>query len=145
MTGSKETAKRPPRPETPLELAKLACAAARKKKALDLVLMEVSEQTGYTDYLLLASGRSTRQALSIAESVERFLRKAGRRPLGNEGRGEGRWVLLDYGELIVHVFHEPVREFYNLESLWGDAERVELKGEELDRLLPVAEDNRRVS
>ncbi|MEW5914404.1 MAG: ribosome silencing factor [Thermodesulfobacteriota bacterium] len=116
----------------------LCAAAAHSKKARDLALLEVGELTGYADYFLLASGRSTRQALAIAENVDRVLKKAGRRPVGREGLSEGRWILLDYGEVVVHVFYEPVREFYDLDSLWGDAPRLELDAQMLEDLLPPA-------
>lgn len=96
------------------------------------MLLEVSQLTGYADYFLLVSGRSTRQATAVGENVARILKKAGRPALGVEGLNEGRWVLLDFGEVVVHVFHEPVREFYDLDSLWGDAPRVELDPAELD-------------
>ncbi|MBU1275144.1 MAG: ribosome silencing factor [Proteobacteria bacterium] len=123
---------RPPRPKNPRELALLCAAAALDKKGEDPVLLEVSQLTGYADYFLLVSGRSTRQATAVGENVARILKKAGRPALGVEGLNEGRWVLLDFGEVVVHVFHEPVREFYDLDSLWGDAPRVELDTAELD-------------
>jgi len=110
----------------------LCAAAALDKKGEDPVLLEVSQLTGYADYFLLVSGRSTRQATAVGENVARILKKAGRPALGVEGLNEGRWVLLDFGEVVVHVFHEPVREFYDLDSLWGDAPRVELDTAELD-------------
>jgi ribosome-associated protein len=119
-------------------LALLCAAAAHSKKASDLTLLEVAELTGYADYFLLASGRSTRQTLAIAENVERVLKKAGRRPAGREGMAEGRWILLDYGEVVVHVFYEPVRGFYDLDSLWGDALRLDLDPQVLEELLPPA-------
>jgi ribosome-associated protein len=111
-------------------------AAALRKKAFDLMLLDVGGISGYADYLLLASGRSTRQAGAIAEGVERALKKAGIKPLGLDGLKEGRWALLDYGDVVVHVFHQPVREFYDLESLWSDAPRVEVAEDLLEGLLP---------
>jgi ribosome-associated protein len=112
-------------------------AAAQRKKGFDLLLLDVGTISGYTDYLLLASGRSTRQASSIAEGVERALKKAGVKALGRDGLKEGRWALIDFGDVVVHVFHQPVREFYDLESLWSDAPRVEVEDSELKGLLPV--------
>jgi ribosome-associated protein len=127
---------RPPKPHNARELALLCTAAALDKKGEDPVLLEVSQLTGYADYFLLVSGRSTRQASSVGENIARVLKKAGRPALGIEGIKEGRWILLDFGEVVVHVFHEPVREFYDLDSLWGDAPRVELDQAELDAMLP---------
>lgn len=128
---------RPTRPQGPKEIALLCMAAAQRKKGFDLLLLDVGTISGYTDYLLLASGRSTRQASSIAEGVERALKKAGVKALGRDGLKEGRWALIDFGDVVVHVFHQPVREFYDLESLWSDAPRVEVEDSELKGLLPV--------
>ncbi|MCB2188603.1 MAG: ribosome silencing factor [Deltaproteobacteria bacterium] len=129
---------RPPKPQDAQQLALLCAAAAHAKKAEEMRLLEVGELSGFADYFLLASGRSTRQAAAIAENVQRVLKKAGRPPLGVEGLRVGRWVLLDFGEVVVHVFHQPVRDFYDLDSLWGDAPEVELNFQELDTLLPPA-------
>jgi len=126
---------RPPKPRNARDLALLCAAAALDKKGEDPVLLQVDQLTGYTDYFLLVSGRSTRQASSMGENIARVLKKAGRPALGMEGLQEGRWILLDFGEVVVHVFHEPVREFYDLDSLWGDAPRVELDPSELDAML----------
>lgn len=133
--GSKSGA-RPPRPATAQELVQLCAAAAFRKKGMDLVALEVTEVSGYADYFLLVSGRSTRQTVAIAESLRRVLKKAGVKPMSMDGLKEGRWALLDYGDVVVHVFHEPVREFYDLESLWGDAPRLDLDESLLESLLP---------
>jgi len=105
-------------------MARLAANAAFDMKAEDIVVLQVSELTAYTDFLVIASGRSTRQTQSIAENVQRAIAKAGSRPLGREGEREGNWILIDWGSVIIHVFSSPVREFYELEKLWGDAPRV---------------------
>ena len=136
MSKSPRPRTRPPRPTSARELALLCAAAALDKKGEEPLLLEVSELTGYADYFLLVSGRSTRQATAVGENVARTLKKAGRPALGSEGLKEGTWILLDFGEVVVHVFHQPVREFYDLDSLWGDAPRVELDPTELDALLP---------
>ncbi len=138
-TSSKRN--RPPRPGGSLEAARLCAAAALKKNAMDLLLLDVAALTGYADYFLLASGRSTRQAGAIAEGVGRVMKKAGAKALGKDGLAEGRWAVLDFGDVVVHVFHQPVREIYDLESLWGDAPRVELDEAELARLLPAGEES----
>ncbi|MBI4798333.1 MAG: ribosome silencing factor [Desulfarculus sp.] len=127
---------RPTRPRDSKDIALLCMAAASRKKAQDLLLLDVGAISGYTDYLLLASGRSTRQAGAIAEGIARALKKAGVKPLGQDGLKEGRWALLDFGDVVVHVFHQPVREFYDLESLWSDAPLVEVDEAALDSLLP---------
>ncbi len=139
MIESQRPSSRPPRPASPLETAKLCAAAALDRKALDVVLLDVAGLSGFADYFLLASGRSTRQATAVAEQIKRTLKKAGVRPLGAEGLRQGAWVLLDYGDVVVHVFHQPVREFYDLEALWGDAPRVSLPPGELAGLLPNPE------
>lgn len=138
MSSQSRARSRPSRPRDAKELALLCAAAAHDKKAYDLALLEVADLTGYADYFLLASGRSTRQTAAIAENMLRVLKKAGRRAAGREGLKQGRWILLDFGEVVVHIFHEPVREFYDLDSLWGDAPRLELEPEALGKLLPPA-------
>jgi ribosome-associated protein len=102
-----------------------AVEAALEKKALEPVLLDVSEQGTYTDYILIISGRSDRHVQAVADGVQETLHRSGaRRPLSVEGKRDGHWTLLDFGELIVHVFYHPVREFYDLEGLWIDAPRV---------------------
>ena len=101
---------------------------ALDKKGFDLKLLEVHELSSLTDYLLLVSGRSDRQVQAIAENIKlEFKNKHQELPLAIEGMDQGRWVLLDYGEFMVHVFQEPVREFYDLEGLWSEAPEVPLE------------------
>jgi ribosome-associated protein len=123
-----ENAPSPPASRSqPPELALLAVEAALDKKALEPVLLDLSGQSSYTDYILVVSGRSDRQVQNIAEGIlQAFAQKARRKPLGTEGLSDGRWVLLDFGEVVVHVFYHPMREFYDLEGLWCDASRVQL-------------------
>jgi len=103
----------------------LLCAAeAVERKATDLVLLDVAPIASFADYFVICSGKSSRQVQGIADNIEAALRKRRIRPLGVEGRTEGRWILMDYGDVIVHIFYEPVRGFYDLESLWDDAARV---------------------
>jgi ribosome-associated protein len=99
---------------------------ALEKKAYDLVLMEVRELTSIADYFIICSGRSDRQVQSTAQGIEEGLRSVGIRPHSVEGAGRGQWVLMDFSDVIVHIFYQPVREFYDLEGLWGDAPRPEL-------------------
>jgi len=107
-------------------LAVAAMDAAIDKKALLPVLIDVSAMASYTDFIGLVSGRSDRQVDAIAEGITQAMKARGRYVLGQEGTGSGRWTLLDFGSFVVHVFHHPVREFYDLESLWIDAPRVKL-------------------
>jgi len=109
-----------------LQMALLCTRAALDKKAVDLVVVDVAELTSIADYLVICSGRSDRQVQSIAQAIEDALQEAGTRPISVEGMRRGQWVLLDYGDVIVHVFYEPVREFYDLERLWEHASRVQL-------------------
>jgi ribosome-associated protein len=97
------------------------------KKAQDVVLLEISNIVAYADYFLICSGRSVIQVKAIVSAVEEHLKNKGITPLHIEGYSEGRWVLLDYDELIVHVFLEDARHFYNLERLWGDVPRTEFE------------------
>lgn len=99
---------------------------ALEKKTLDPALLDVRGLCAYADFLLIGGGRSGRQVRAIAESIQRGMRADGHRPLGAEGTDEGRWVLLDYGEVVVHIFQDELRDFYDLESLWAEAPRVPL-------------------
>lgn len=107
-----------------LDKARLCLRLVCERKASDPILFEVKDFTSYTDYLLIAGGSSTRQVQAIARHLQRRMREAGYRPYGVEGEEPGQWVLIDYGEVVVHVFYEPMREFYDLESLWLEAPRI---------------------
>ena len=108
-----------------LESLRLAARAAADKKAFQLVGLDVAELTSYTDSFLLCSAASDRQVGAIVEEVVRRLRENDRRPLHVEGAPRSDWVLLDYGDFIVHVFTEEKRGYYALDSLWGDASRLD--------------------
>ena len=119
----------PPRRTPPLpasELLQLAAEAAASKKAVDIVGLDLSGLDGVADYFLICSGSSEPQVKAIAEAVEDKLREHGARPWHIEGQEFRRWVLLDFVDVVVHVFHEKTREYYLLERLWGDARRVDL-------------------
>jgi len=109
------------------EIADLAIAAALDKKALEPALLDVGELCSYADYIVLVSARSDRQVGAIYDSIQTTLKAAGHKPLGSEGQKSGQWALIDFGEVIVHIFHHPIREFYDLESLWVDAKRVDIE------------------
>ena len=101
--------------------------AVMGKKAIDLVVLDVQGLTSVSDIFIICSGRSNRQVSAIAEYIQVNLKKHAIKPLSVEGKKEGHWVLLDYGHVIIHVFYEPVRAFYDLEGLWIDAKRIEAK------------------
>ena len=98
--------------------------AASEKKALNLIVLDVRDLTSIADVFIICSGRSNRQVNAIADSIVAKLKKHKIKPLSVEGTGEGHWVLLDYGHVVIHVFYEPVREFFDLEGLWTDAKRI---------------------
>lgn len=105
----------------------LQCAeAALDKKAVDLVVLDVGALTSIADYLVICTGRSDRQVQAIGQAIDQHLRAHGQRPLAIEGMNRGQWVLMDCGDVIVHVFYKPVRDFYDLERLWAHAPRVQL-------------------
>jgi len=109
-------------------LAKKIAAVAAERKATDIVVLDLRKLAGFTDFFVIASGASDRQVQSVAEAVEHELKQEGRRPLGAEGLRSGRWALIDYGEVVAHVFYHTDREHYQLERLWFDAPRVVFKG-----------------
>jgi ribosome-associated protein len=100
-------------------------------KALDLVVLDVTGLSSFSDFFVICSGKSSRQVQGIADNIQESLRKEGIRPLGIEGHREGQWVLMDYGDVIVHVFYEPVRLLYDLESLWSEARLVRCDREDV--------------
>ena len=110
----------------PLKLLRACAEAAASKKAEQIVGLDLRDLQGVADYFLICSGTSEPQVKAIAEAVEDQLRELGARPWHVEGREGRRWVLLDYVDVVVHVFHEKMREYYLLERLWGDARSVDL-------------------
>jgi ribosome-associated protein len=118
---------RPGGSEESREVALAAARAAAAKQAEDVAILDVHGLIVITDYFVICSGGTERQVKTIVEEVERSLRKRDRRPIRREGETEGRWVLLDYVDVVVHVFAEEEREYYDLERLWRDAPRIELE------------------
>ncbi len=112
-------------PELESEWRPFVCAAMGRK-AMEPVVLDVRRITDVTDAFIICSGRSNRQVSAIAEFIESELKKKGIRPLGIEGVKDGQWALIDYGHVVIHVFYEPVRRFYDLESLWADARCIEV-------------------
>ena len=109
-----------------IDKAKLIVEAALERSAEDPLTLEIRELTSFADAFVLLTGRSDRQVRAIADAIEKRLKEAGDPPIGIEGFGQGRWVLLDCGDVVVHVFELAVRELYALERLWSDAPVLDL-------------------
>jgi len=109
-----------------VSLIEAAARAASDKLASDILAFDVSEQLAITDAFLLASASNDRQVKAIVDEIEDKLREAGAKPLRREGQREGRWVLLDYGDVVIHVQHDEERAFYALERLWRDCPVIPL-------------------
>jgi ribosome-associated protein len=125
-----ENKKRSPR-VSGREKALLIARTALQKKPLDPVLLQVEGLCSFADFFLVLSGTSTRQTQALAEHMRTSLAQGGIRPLGLEGEEAGQWILIDYDEVVVHIFLESVRGFYDIEGLWLEAERVPLEGEKI--------------
>lgn len=111
---------------TPTQIAEMIVTALDGKKAKNIKLLKTAKVTTLADYFVICSASSTTQIKTLADEVEKQLRDAGEPPLRREGYHSGGWVLIDFGCVVVHLFMEETREFYNLEHLWSDAEEVEL-------------------
>jgi ribosome-associated protein len=103
--------------------------AALEKKARDLVILNVKEISAFADYFIICSGTSDRQVRAIAAAIQENLKTADILPLGVEGEAAGQWVLMDYDDVIIHIFLDPVRTFYDLERLWSEAPRMDVPDE----------------
>ena len=112
--------------EAARERARRLAGAARDRNAEDVVALEVGALTSFADVFVLATAGSDRQARAVADAVTEAMAQAGTKPLGIEGYDEGRWILIDGGDVIVHVFVRDAREHYDLDRLWGDAPRIPL-------------------
>jgi len=102
-------------------------SAVTGKKAYDVMALDVRDLTTIADVFIFCSGTSNRQVTAIADHIQRYLKKNGIKVLSAEGKSEGQWVLLDYGHIIIHVFLEPVRQFYDIESIWSDARKIDVE------------------
>src|SRR4051812_20375537 len=111
--------------DSAISLARIAAQAASDKLATDIVLIDVSDRLAITDVFVIVSGSNERQVEAIVDEVEEKLRLAGTKPLRREGRRDGRWVLLDYSDIVVHVQHAEERVFYALERLWRDCPLID--------------------
>jgi len=112
------------RKKSSLQLAKLCVKAALEKKAANPLILDVRKLCSFADFFVILSGRSTRHVQGLAEAVEEELRSKRVSTSKSEGLKEGSWVLLDYGDVIVHIFYAETRKFYDIEGLWHDAKRI---------------------
>ena len=115
-----------PATDRSLELARAAAHAAAEKLATTIVGIDVSEQLAITDVFVIASAETERQVGAIVDEVEDSLRELGAKPVRREGQRDGRWVLIDFGDIVVHIQHDEEREFYELERLWKDCPEIDL-------------------
>ena len=113
------------RPDTE-DLAQACAALAIDKKGVNPVIFHVSDRTSYTDYFVITEAQSERQASAIARHIEDAMRQAGVKPVGVEGKHDGNWVLIDFGDFIVHVFVDTARYYYDLDGLWSDAAQLKV-------------------
>ena len=107
-----------------LEKSETCARLALENKALDVVILELIGTTALADYFLVCGGTSERHTQAMADHIEHSLKQRGIMPRGVEGRTRGRWILMDYGDVIVHIFQEAERAFYDLEALWSDCPRI---------------------
>ncbi|MEW6664845.1 MAG: ribosome silencing factor [Thermodesulfobacteriota bacterium] len=107
-----------------LEKALLCLKIVKERKAVHPELLDVGHLTSISDYFLIAGGNSNRQVQAIARHVARRMKEEGFGPYGIEGEQQGHWVLMDYSDVVIHIFFQPVREFYDLEGLWSEAPRI---------------------
>lgn len=112
---------------TPRQLAAIAAQVCDDKKAKDIVVLDVGKITTISDYFIVCSTTNERQARAIADELRKTMKDMGIREMGVEGMEDARWVLQDFGYIVVHVFHETQREFYDIEGLWADAKQVRWK------------------
>jgi ribosome-associated protein len=115
--------------------------AMLQRKVIAPVLMDVQELTSVADYFIVCSGSSNRQVAAIAQTIKRELKKNKFKPLSIDGLKEGQWVLMDFGHVVIHIFYDPVRNFYDLEGLWTDAVRVVTPGLEKFRATMADQEN----
>jgi ribosome-associated protein len=116
----------------------LAVKTIVANKGMDPVLLEVTEFCSFADFFILCSGMSQRHVLALAQHLEEALAQAGVKPLGVEGLDEGQWVLMDYNTLLVHIFMQPRREFYNLEDLWSEAPKTQIDTDSSAQIAPTS-------
>ena len=109
------------------EMTAIACSALEDKKALDIKVIDIEKVSSIADYFIIASGSNINQVQAMADNVEEMLGRAGCEPKQIEGYHGGAWILMDYGDLVVHVFDDENRKFYDLERIWRDGQMVDYK------------------
>ncbi|MES2638900.1 MAG: ribosome silencing factor [Myxococcota bacterium] len=107
-----------------LDLATAAARFASDRKAEDVTVLDLGRKASYCDSFVICTGTSRRHVRALAEGIIHDLREIGQRPIGVEGLDASRWILIDFGDVLVHVFEEPMRGFYDLEAMWADARRI---------------------
>ena len=113
------------RPEVAHQLARLCASVASENKGRDVLLLDLRKITPLVDFFVIASGTSRRQIHTMADEIDRTMNLQGEEKIGIEGYGESRWVLLDYGDIVVHLFDDETRQYYDLENLWGESPRID--------------------
>ena len=124
-TSQRRTRKRPARPTVSTEMT-AGIAAALEKKAEHALVLDLTKASAFTDFFVICNGTNRRQVQAIADAVQEAIGKLGAKPALVEGYDRGEWILIDYFDFIFHIFMPATREFYGLERLWGDAERVDV-------------------
>jgi len=109
------------------QLAEFCATKCLEKKGENVVILDLENRSSVADYFVVCSGFSDRQVVAIAETIADELKPLGLKPISKEGMGDGRWALIDFGSVIVHIFQDHLRDFYSLESLWADAPRIRIK------------------
>ncbi len=130
----------PGRVESCLEHAKICARIADDNRAKNILVLDLRKATPLLDFFVIASAASRRQAVAIAYEIDADMKKLGEKKLGMEGEEEGRWILIDYGDFVVHVFAEDARTYYSLEEIWGDADQIEWRDEERLKRMPPPEE-----
>ena len=114
--------------EKPDPLLELIVDAMLQRKVIAPILLDVHDLTSVADYFIICSGSSSRQVSAIAQTIKKELKQHKYKPISIDGLKEGQWVLMDFGHVVIHIFYDPVRNFYDLESLWADAARLKTPG-----------------
>lgn len=112
----------------PRTLARAIAQAASDTKAIDIVVLDLQKLTSFTDYFIICSGASDRQLSAIANAIRQSVKAKGRLPIGFEGERSSHWMVVDYGDVVAHIFHQDERDYYQIERLWADAPRITFIG-----------------
>lgn len=139
VTHSAVARANPDRSGRALELSRVCARIADDNRANDVLLLDLRKATSLVDYFLIATATSRRQSHAIAEEIDQEMKRRGEAKLGMEGSEEGRWVLVDYGDLVVHVFSAEARDYYRLEEIWGDADHLDWQAPDTSRPAPPSD------